>query len=462
MPDIRTPAGLQELLDELAAEHEVVGVSVAVLVDGDVVQAATGHANRAAHIEATPDTIFQIGSVTKVYTATLVMQLADEGKLDLDEPVSTYLPGVRFGHGDAARTVTIRQLLSHTSGVFGDHFEDYGRGDGAIGRFVDDCAALGVVHEPGETMSYCNAGYVLLGRLVEVLRDKPWHEALRDHLTQPLGAADTVSLPEEAILRRAAVGHVQDPQDPDGNLTVAPRWTLSESQAPAGSMTCATAADLLAFARLHLDEGTAADGTQLLSPASAKAMRVSQVALPSRAMLGASAWGLGWILFDWNGTEVIGHDGATLGQASFLRLVPGRNVAVGILTNGGKVRTFTSALASRILEEVADVQVPPQPQPLVEPSTVELEAVVGRYVQDTAEYRFRQHDGQLVMDLTPRSEHAKQLVPELHDVPLQPAGAGDFVGSMLGQPMTFSFYDPAGGDQARFVHVGFRAYPRQE
>lgn len=87
---------------------------------------------------------------------------------------------------DAERSVAIRQLLSQTSGVFGDHFGDYGRGDGAIERFIGSCASLGVVHQPGETMSYCNAGYVLLGRVVEVLRGQPWHEVLRDHIALPL------------------------------------------------------------------------------------------------------------------------------------------------------------------------------------------------------------------------------------------------------------------------------------
>jgi CubicO group peptidase (beta-lactamase class C family) len=158
---------LQRWLDEAASRHDVPGAAVAVGAGDDLAEAATGVVNRDTGVEATADSVFQIGSVTKVWTASLVLQLVDDGLVDLDAPVRRYLP--EFGVVDAAasETVTVRQLLSHTGGFDGDLFEDTGRGDDALDRllaFMRTGAAQ--VHPPGELFSYCNAGYCVLGALV--------------------------------------------------------------------------------------------------------------------------------------------------------------------------------------------------------------------------------------------------------------------------------------------------------
>src|SRR4051794_11547035 len=121
-------ARLQSRLDALLAEHGVVGASVAVLSGDQITAAAAGTANLRSGLPVGTDTVFQIGSITKVYTATLVLQLVEEGLLDLDTPVVEYLPEFRVVDAAATRTVTTRQLLSHTSGIDGDVFDDFGRG----------------------------------------------------------------------------------------------------------------------------------------------------------------------------------------------------------------------------------------------------------------------------------------------------------------------------------------------
>lgn len=133
--------------------------------DGEVVEFACGVLNVNTGVEATPDSLFQIGSITKAFTATLVMQLVDENRVDLDAPASQYIPGLRFGHD-----TTVRRLLTHTSGVDGDFVDDFGRNDDAIEKYVDACADLEQIVAPGHLYSYCNAGFVVLGRLVEAPR----------------------------------------------------------------------------------------------------------------------------------------------------------------------------------------------------------------------------------------------------------------------------------------------------
>src|SRR5437764_5255618 len=117
---------LEQRLRELSAKHRVTGASLAILDGDQSIEAATGVINQETGVEVTSDTLFQIGSITKVFTTTLVMQLVDEGRVDLDAPVKTYLPEFRVADDDATESVTDRQLLDHNSGIDGDFFENTG------------------------------------------------------------------------------------------------------------------------------------------------------------------------------------------------------------------------------------------------------------------------------------------------------------------------------------------------
>ncbi len=149
---------------------------------------------------------------------------------------------------------TIRHLLTHTSGVDGDFFDDFGRGDDCVARYVDACATLPSLFSPGDMWSYCNAGFVVLGRIIETITGMTWDEALRTRLLEPAALHDTVTLPEQALLHRAATGHFLMPSL---EITRAPRWDMPRAQGPAGSNVSATTRDLLGFARLHMDGGVA-------------------------------------------------------------------------------------------------------------------------------------------------------------------------------------------------------------
>ncbi len=118
--------------------------------------------------------MFQIGSQGKMWTATVLMQLVDDGLVDVDQPVRTYLPGFAVADPEVSSAVTLRHLLSHTSGIDGDNFADFGRGDDCLERYVESCATLGQTHPLGATMSYCNTGFSILGRIIEVVTGKVW------------------------------------------------------------------------------------------------------------------------------------------------------------------------------------------------------------------------------------------------------------------------------------------------
>src|SRR6059058_1272765 len=156
-------------LNELATDANVTGAALGIWSDGQETLAAHGVLNAATQVPVTTDSVFQVGSITKIWTATMIMQLVDEGLLSLDTTVSEVLPGTRLGTADVGGQVTVRHLLTHTSGIDGDVFTDTGRGDDCVERYVGLLAEVPSVFAPGATYSYCNSGYVLLGRIIEVI-----------------------------------------------------------------------------------------------------------------------------------------------------------------------------------------------------------------------------------------------------------------------------------------------------
>ena len=366
-------------------KHGVPGAQLGILrydADGadELVVATHGLLNIDSKQPVTADSIFQIGSITKVWTATVVMQLVDEGLAELDAPVVEVLPELRLADPDVTKQVTLRHLLTHTSGIDGDVFTDTGRGDDCIERYVELLGEQTQNHPLGATWSYCNAGFSVLGRVIEKLTGKTWDEALRERLFTPLQMEHAITLPEEALLHAAAVGHVTQ----DGVKSVAPVWQLPRSIGPAGLVT-ANAADVLAFARLHLTGGVGPDGTRLLSEESATAMADHQADLPDKYSLGDS-WGLGWIRFGWDGRRVYGHDGNTIGQAAFLRVLPELcnrwGLAVTMLTNNDGSRDLYEELYREIFAELAGVEMPrplTPPQPPLEDPAGAIAPYVGRY-----------------------------------------------------------------------------------
>src|SRR3954464_14622595 len=136
----------QDRLTTLAEKRGVVGASFAIALGDETISAATGVLNLRTGAPATPDSLFQIGSISKVWTATLVMQLVDEGLVDLDAPLVSYLPEFKVADEGLTRQVTTRHLLSHTSGIAGDFFPETGRGDDCLERFVALMADLPASH----------------------------------------------------------------------------------------------------------------------------------------------------------------------------------------------------------------------------------------------------------------------------------------------------------------------------
>ena len=418
MPHLDDISGwITEKLPALLAEHKVPGAAIGVYVNGEIFDFASGVLSHATGVAATPDSVFQVGSITKTWTATLVMQLADEGLLDLDATVVTYLPDFDLADSDAAKTMTVRQLLCHKAGFEGDIFTDTGNNDDCVEKYVAMLRTDPQLFSPDDMFSYNNAGYCVLGRIIEVLRGKPFDQALREHLFAPLGLTHAATDANSAILFRAAVGHLPNPQDPDGQPVPAPMWSLVKSNAPAGAMLAMRPRDLLAFAAMHLNDGKAADGTQVLSAASATAMRDKQVTVPPLGLMGTH-WGLGFELFDFPTGFVFGHDGGTVGQSAFLRIVPGQNIAIALLTNGGNPIAVYFEVYRHLLKVLADIDLPDNPVPPPDPERIDAAKYLGTYANSMSKTEIAQDDdGRIWMTQTPLGELA-ELIGEVEKTEL--------------------------------------------
>ncbi|MDR2254016.1 MAG: beta-lactamase family protein [Bifidobacteriaceae bacterium] len=446
----------QERLDTLAEQAETPGAVLGILrLGGDapdeVARLATGILNADTGRDVTPDSLFQIGSISKAWTATVVMQLVDEGKIGLDQPVKEIIPGFELSTDDLTEGVTIRNLLNHTSGLDGDLFVDTGRGDDNLEKYMDVLKTAAQIFPVGATWSYCNSGFSLLGRVIEVVTGQVWDVAMKERLFKPLGLTHTVTLPEEALLFDTAVGHTVGRPDPK----VSPVWVLQRSAGPAGLIT-ASVGDLLAFARMHLKDGLAADGTRVLSEESAQAMRAFSADVPEKHMLGDS-WGLGLIRYDWHGARLYGHDGNTIGQAAFLRVYPERNVAVGLLTNGGAGRKLYADLYGEIFDELYGVKIQ---DPLVvpdDPPELDITEWLGVYERAGAVIEILADEGGPSLKATTRGELAElegaQPEKQYRLQPVRPGLYGVYIEEMRMDAPVWFYQLPSG---ERYVHFGAR------
>lgn len=446
-------AWIADRLPALIEKYQVPGAAWAVLQGDQVVDGAAGVLSTATGVEATPDSVFQIGSITKLWTATLVMQLVDEGLVDLDATVRSYLPDFVIGDEAAAAAITVRQLLTHTSGFEGDIFTDTGVGDDCVEKYLAVLADVPQLFPVGEQFSYNNAGFCVLGRLVEVLREKTYDACLREHLFAPLGLTHAATNPYEAIMFRAAVGHVE--LAPGTGFQPAPVWCFARSNAPAGSMLAMRPRDLIAFARMHLDDGRAADGTQVLAPGTPARMHERAVELPYLGIMGTS-WGLGFERFDVEAGAIIGHDGSTIGQNAFLRMVPEAGVAVVLLTNGGDVVSLYQDLVGHVLAELTDSPLPELPVPPAEPARIDASRFVGTYSAEVVDLTVSQDDdGRIWLVQTP-----KGLFEELGEQPERKELVAFREDSLIpavpehGLHLPHAFVGDDGSGRALYLHVG--------
>jgi len=252
----------------------VPGASVGVLHEGAMQTAGFGVTNAAHPLPVTDETFHQIGSITKTYTGTVAMRFVEEGKIDLDATVRSYLPEFRVADEAASAGATVRHLMTHTGGWAGDLFEGTSVEEDALEEYVARMANLAQLAPLGTVWSYNNAGFAVLGRILEVVGGKRYAALLAERLLEPLGLTQTHLETDPVITARFAVGHRVTP----AGAQVIPSWSLPGFVRPMGAIQC-TVKDLLRYARFHLGGGTTDADTQVLTGESLTAMHAPQLSV---------------------------------------------------------------------------------------------------------------------------------------------------------------------------------------
>ena len=448
--DERVHAGLQTAIFR---EH-IPGAALAVWQRGRLISASAGQANVEARIDVDVDTIFQIGSITKVFTATLLMALAEDGRISLDAPVHRYLPDFRIAGSTPPDSLTVRTLLDHSSGIAGDCFDDFGPGPEALALYVDGCARLPLLFQPGTMRGYSSTAYCVAGRIVEVVTGLPFEQALTERLLRPLGMQRFAFFTHDIARYRTAIGHVVG----EGGYTPASALRLPHSLAASGASLSTTAHDLLRFGLMHLRGGVGEDGQAILSAAACTAM-----VGPSRHVLpNDSPLRIGWASVPLGEGEMICASGETVHQNAFLAFSGEHQLVLAILANssGGATRLFMS-LGCDLVEAMTGARPrTPKLQPAAPVTGLPLAPYAGEYTNHTR-LSATARDGLLAVAITAKDPSSPAMLRQ--EFLLTPIGDHRFVAGPPEQPAAlFEFLFTDGPAQASHIATAGRIFARSD
>ena len=441
--------GLEAVVRAAMKEKKVPGAAVAVVVGDRVVYAkGFGVASVETGQPVTPDTLFRIGSTTKIFTAVTLLSLAEEGKLRLDRPVGEYAKGL----SPALARLTAHQLLSHTAGMI-DVDPDYGPHDEtALGAAVRAWGEEYVFDEPGRVFSYSNEGYDLLGYLIEQAGGKPYARQVRERVIVPLGIPHSAFRADVAMTYPFSQGHnLSD----DGKVRVVRPFPDNVVGWPNGFLF-SSANDLARLAVALMNEGKI-DGKQVISPAVLAEVFTPRADIP---VAGKAAehiqYGYGMTMRDYRGVRMALHDGALAGFTCIFRMVPERRLAVIALGN------VTEASLDEVWRAAFGLLLhPPQvpaaksaPLKRVEMSAEEMARYAGRYVNNP----------KLACELSVRGGRLYATFNDAEEsdtAPVAKVGDRTFVVVPEGEPPQLPFLLIPGADgRIEYLHTNARAFRR--
>lgn len=331
-------------------EQHIPGLALAVIRDGRVVKSrGYGLANIELGVPVTPDTVFQLGSIGKQFTATAILMLAEDGKLSLDDKITHYFPT----GAPKWNAITIRRLLNHTSGL-ADYTDDKYIAPGGLTPLHEELTDEEILRrfttlpfdfKPGEKWSYSNAGYAILGFLIHKVSGQSYGDFLAARVFKPLGMSATRVISESEIIPNRAAGYVLEKNEIKNQFWVSPHWNTLADGALYSTATDMTKWDAAITARA------------LLKPES-----YAQMWTPAPLNDGKSyPYGFAWELLEVNGHRLYEHGGAWQGFAGHYARYPDDHLSVIVLTN----LESGPSNPEKISHDVAAIYIPalrPRPQ----------------------------------------------------------------------------------------------------
>jgi CubicO group peptidase (beta-lactamase class C family) len=324
-------AGFDEFAEAARAAWEVPGVAMAVVRDGDVVWAhGFGYRDVEGKLPVTTDTLFAIGSSTKAFTTFALGTLVDQGKLDWNEPVRTYLPAFRLHDPAASELITPRDLVTHRSGLPRHDLLWYNNNELSRAQFVARLAHLEPSQQLRAKFQYNNLMYLTAGYLLEQLTGKTWEEAVRERILAPLGMTRS----NFSVADSQRSDDFSYPYEERDDVVVKVPFRPIDAVGPAGSIN-SSVGEMAAWVKLHLSGGKVGD-RQLIGKATLADLHSPQMVTGGsieRPELSQVAYGMGWMIDTYRGHQRVHHGGAIDGFSAMVTLLPQDGIGMVVLSN---------------------------------------------------------------------------------------------------------------------------------
>lgn len=347
LPDSLTQ-DIDNYIRQQMQDNRIPGLSMGIVIDNEIAYLkGFGLASVKKNTAVSPQTVFDLASCSKSFTALAVLLLWHDGIIELDAPFSRYVPEFKLEDNGQTSIITVRQLLNQTSGLPGTFSEPvaYHQGPDAMVNLIAAMKKVGINRPPGSSFEYTNLNYALLGALIERVSGEPFEDYVKQHIFLPLGMKNTTLSPEAAALMNRADGH----QLFLGKV-ITRNVPVYRSMAPAG-WVMSSAADMCRWLEINLSEGKV-DGVEVIPAELIRLMHSTEVAV---AKDGENAgYGMGWFTGTTDdGTPVLWHGGDTPNFLADMILLPQQQTGIVMLVNG---QTCTDAhqIAQKVLSMVTD------------------------------------------------------------------------------------------------------------
>ncbi|WP_457256033.1 serine hydrolase [Pedococcus sp. P5_B7] len=436
-----------EFIEQAHAEMRcdgVPGVALGVYHEGHSATAGLGVTNVVHPQPVDGNTLFQIASITKTFTATAILRLAEQGRLSLDDPVRAYLPDFAVADPEVSTVVTIRDCLTHSPGWEGDFYEDPGWGDDALALMVARMTKLVQVTPHRRMWSYNNAAFYVLGRILEVLHGRPYEDLLGTELLEPLGMDEACFFAHDLLHRKYAIGHVER----EGETSIAHPWAMPRCGNPIGGLI-ASAEEMMRYARFQVDGGLLLSDT----------MRTAAFE-PSGPPGDDPSIGLGWWLDDSAGERVVSHSGGANGQPCLFAMIPSRRFALVVFTNGENGSRTADRLLKWAMHNYFSLDAPSKEAQ----RGGDFDGWLGAYETRLERWSLRREGQRLVFDRTTLQEWLDNMDPspaEELGIEVRPIGPDTILiaPGERGEQVATVLRDADG--EIRWLRVGHRAALRQ-
>jgi CubicO group peptidase (beta-lactamase class C family) len=418
---------LPQIIQKRIEQQRLAGLSITLVHDREILYSqAFGYADVEKKIPANKGTVYPIGSITKVFTATMLMKLCEEGKLSLETPLNKYMPEYKIhSRFPGVLPTTLGQLASHTSGLSQDAPVNFWCNYSGFGWIVTGGKAelrwyaskedllsslrhIELENPPGIYSHYSNFGVQLLGIALERASGQSYTEYVENKILKPLQMKNSGFMLDEEQRSRIAVGHVcTGPQSP---VTATPLWEPGSAVYSGGLNT--TAEDLARFVSLQFQEEPVGS-EQILSAGSLRRMRTPRsIRHPGKH----TSYGIGWAVVQIEGCDAIEHNGALLGHSAHVSAIPDLKLGLVILSNSRNYFFAPDAcknLARDIHKDLAEKIKSTSPKKTFDPAAVDLESYTGRYILPgrAAEMEITVRDNKLYMSIAQDPEFNEPFIP---------------------------------------------------